>query len=110
MPSKEFGQRLREQRKLQHYTIEQLADKLNITAHYLGDIERGLKYPSFDTFILLVNTLEVRADYFLRDVANPSAEVFRHDLLQKIKDLPPEKQRAATDIFEAVLKNLEKLD
>lgn len=41
-----FGQRLREQRQNQGLTMEQLAEKANLSTNFIGAIERGLKEPS----------------------------------------------------------------
>ena len=38
-----FGQRLREQRQNQGLTMEQLAEKANLSSNFIGAIERGLK-------------------------------------------------------------------
>ena len=40
-----FGQRLREQRLKQNLTLEQLAEKANLSPNYVGMVERGLKEP-----------------------------------------------------------------
>lgn len=109
MTNKLFGQRLREQRKQRGLSIEQLAEKLDITSHYLGDIERGLKYPSMDTFIRIVNVLEVPADTFLRDDALPSGQAFANSLCEQMRDLSPDKCRAVTEIMENVIRNVKTL-
>ena len=46
-----FGQRLREQRQNQGLTMEQLAEKANLSTNFIGAIERGLKEPSLSTLI-----------------------------------------------------------
>ena len=38
-----FGQRLREQRLKHHLTLEQVAEKADLSANYIGMVERGLK-------------------------------------------------------------------
>ena len=37
-----FGQRLQEQRQNQGLTMEQLAEKANLSSNFIGAIERGL--------------------------------------------------------------------
>jgi len=57
-----FGQRLREQRLKQNLTLEQLAEKANLSSNFVGMVERGLKEPSLSTIVKLLNGLNVSAD------------------------------------------------
>ena len=50
-----FGQRLREQRLKQNLTLEQLAEKANLSPNYVGMVERGLKEPGLATIVKLLN-------------------------------------------------------
>ncbi|MBS6623034.1 MAG: helix-turn-helix transcriptional regulator [Faecalibacterium prausnitzii] len=52
-----FGQRLREQRLKQNLTLEQLAEKANLSPNYVGMVERGLKEPGLATIVKLLNGL-----------------------------------------------------
>lgn len=62
-----MGGRIKETRKMQGLTQEQLAEKVDVTLEYISQIERGLKMPSMQVFIKLVEVLDVSADYLLRD-------------------------------------------
>lgn len=53
-----FGQRLREQRLKQNLTLEQLAEKANLSPNYVGMVERGLKEPGLATILSI--SAEVR--------------------------------------------------
>ena len=46
-----FGQRLREQRLKHHLTLEQVAEKADLSANYIGMVERGLKEPGLATIL-----------------------------------------------------------
>lgn len=46
-----FGQRLREQRLKHHLTLEQVAEKADLSANYIGMVERGLKEPGLATIV-----------------------------------------------------------
>ena len=54
-----MGDRIKEIRKKQGLTQEQLAEKVDITLEYISQIERGLKIPSMQVFIKLVEVLDV---------------------------------------------------
>lgn len=50
-----FGQRLREQRLKHHLTLEQVAEKADLSANYIGMVERGLKEPGLATIVKILN-------------------------------------------------------
>lgn len=52
-----FGQRLREQRLKHHLTLEQVAEKADLSANYIGMVERGLKEPGLATIVKILNAL-----------------------------------------------------
>ena len=62
-----IGDRIRAARKEQKLTQETLAERVDVSPYYIGEIERGTKTPSLDLFIKLVEALNVSADYLLRD-------------------------------------------
>lgn len=62
-----MGDRIKETRRMRGLTQEQLTEKVDITLEYISQIERGLKTPSMQVFIKLVEILDVSADYLIRD-------------------------------------------
>lgn len=68
MKLENIGKRIQQFRKQKGMTQEALSEKLNLTPHYLSAIERGVKLPSLETLILIINALEVSADDVLVDV------------------------------------------
>lgn len=68
MDSKYIGERIKTIRQNKKWTQEQLAEKLGLSAVYIGLIERGEKIPKLETFINIANCLEVSADTLLEDV------------------------------------------
>jgi len=54
-----IGIRIKELRKKQRISQEQLAEKADINSKYLSRIERGTENPTLDMFIKLANALEV---------------------------------------------------
>ena len=65
-----IGKHIREQRIRKNWKQEQLAEKTELSVVYIGMIERGEKLPKLETFIKLLNVLEVPADEVLEDVLN----------------------------------------
>ena len=88
------------------YSQEQLAEKADIGVMYLGEIERGVKMPSMKIFIKLVETLDVSADYILRNELPSGKEYVFDEITEKLAGLTPKQRKAAVDILDAYLKNL----
>ena len=91
-----MGDRIREARKQQGLTQEQLAEKVDITLEYISQIERGLKTPSMQVFIKLVEVLDVSADYLLRDSVSTRNLYGDKQIGSKLERLTP-KQRVALE-------------
>ena len=62
-----MGDRIKEARKNCGLTQEQLAESLDVSVEFVGQIERGQKLPGMQVFIKLIEVLSVSADYLLRD-------------------------------------------
>ena len=101
-----LGQRLRQIRQEKGYTLQSLAGKAGIGNVYLSEIERGLKMPSLNSFIRIVEALEVSADGVLRGELSSGKEYIYDEITQKMQGLTPKQRKAAVDILDAYLKNL----
>lgn len=62
-----LGRQIRKQRQLVNYTQEKLADMANISASFLGHIERGSRKASLETLVSIANALNVGTDKLLID-------------------------------------------
>lgn len=98
-----LGQRIREQRRKKGWTMDKLAEKADQSVNYVGDLERGVKTPSLDTFIRIVEALDVPADVLIRDSAAPASYVADDELNRKLSRLTPGQKKAATDILNAYI-------
>ena len=65
-----MGKRIRKQRKLKKYTLEQLAEKLDCSTTFIGQIERAKGKPSLETVVKIANVLEVSVDSLLFEDLN----------------------------------------
>ena len=65
-----MGDRIKETRKNRGLTQENLAEQLDVSVEYVSQIERGIKMPSMQIFVKLVEVLDVSADYLLRDIVS----------------------------------------
>ena len=101
-----LGQRIRESRIKKGYTQQELADRAEIGVVYISEIERGVKMPSLNIFIKIVDTLDVSADYVLRDELPSGKEYISMEIAEKLLALTPSQRKTATDILEAYISNI----
>ena len=59
------GERIRELREIQNYTRETFAEKVDISAKFLYEIETGKKGFSADTLCRIATVLSVSCDYIM---------------------------------------------
>ena len=91
-----IGDRIKAARKKLNLTQEALAEKVDVTLYYMGEIERGVKTPSLDLFIRLIEVLDVSADYLLRDTISTGNVYGDKRMARKLENLTP-RQRAAVE-------------
>ena len=102
-----LGQKIRQVRKKRGYTQRALAQIANVGGAYLGEVERGMKMPSLNIFIRLIEALDVSADYILRDELTSGKEYIYDEITQKLKNLTPKQRKTAADILDAYLHNID---
>ena len=101
-----FGKRIRQARLSRGYTQQALAEKAGIGEMYVGEIERGVKMPSINSFIKIIEALDISADYVLRDELTSGQEYIYDEITEKLKGLTPRQRKSAADILNAYLQNL----
>ncbi len=99
--SVEVGNRIREIRKKYNVTMRDLAEALDISEQYMGEIERGKHFPSLDKLVIYLNQFDVSADYILygtlpEKVPSPEA----NDLTKNLPNLDKQELQAFTDMLE----------
>jgi len=107
MDKVELGAKIREVRKECGYTQEKLAEMADIGTMYLGEIERGEKMPSLKIFIQLIESMNVSADYILRNELTSGKEYVFDEITRKLEKLTPKQRKAARDILDAYINNLD---
>jgi transcriptional regulator with XRE-family HTH domain len=78
-----FGKRLRDLRKAANLSREKVAELTNITSNYLGEVERGEKWPSLQVLTALGHALHVSpARFFEIDPHSADPKALRKQLDQ----------------------------
>jgi transcriptional regulator with XRE-family HTH domain len=91
-----MGERIKQARNAGRLTQEKLAEVCNISASFLGHIERGTRIPSIETLYSLCRALNVSADYLL----GLSAETVIQPILD---DLTQEEIEAGSKLFKRII-------
>lgn len=79
-----LGKRIRDERLLLRLTIEQLAERVDKSTNYIGQIERNDGKPSLETIVDIANALGTTVDALLKD----SLKTKQHDgTIQEISTL-----------------------
>lgn len=83
MDYKAIGRKVYRLRKSMKLTQEEMAKRCNISASFLGHIERGTRVASLETFVALCNTLEVSPSYLLEYELNGNRPPKPDDMSQE---------------------------
>ena len=88
-----IGQRIKRVRESANITQEELAKAVGCSTKHIGAIERGIKTPSLETFVIIANTTGASADILLQDVLENSADSIINTLSLSGMQLSPHLQR-----------------
>lgn len=102
MDLKAIGSRIKAERKKLGLTQEKLAELVNVSPHYIYEIERGMKAMSVDTLMTVAVKMELSADYILFGVQRRDLG----SLYQKLDELSDERRLRAERVFEQLLPDL----
>ena len=88
----DLGRRVKELRRKQKMTQEELAEKLDISASFLGHIERGTRIASLETLVKLCIALDTDPGYLLAASTGSLAR-------QYPADMPEETRKQLAELF-----------
>lgn len=97
-----IGSRIKAERKKLGITQEKLSEMINVTTHYIYEIERGMKSMSLDTLVLLSEKLELSLDYIIFGTQRRELGTF----YRKLDELSDERRLRAEKVFEELLPHL----
>ena len=98
-----FGRRVRAARKALKLTIEQAAERADLNAAYLGEIERGEKRASFETIIALAASLEVAPIVLFQfDRAETDPAVLRQRISRIVEACAEQSLQQAYRVLQAI--------
>lgn len=101
------GARIKNCRRKKNWTQEKFAEMIDVSPHYIYEIERGSKTMSIYTLDSVASTLGVSTDYLLYGI--PSSDA-RNSLNQEpdklslyVETIPPRKRDSVAEIMKAIL-------
>lgn len=104
MDFKQIGIRIKKIRYSRGLSQEKLAELIDVSPHYIYEIERGTKTMSLYTLDRLVTTLNISADFLLYGHKNTE---YPPDKLSLLTDtLTPRKRATLAEIVEILLPRL----
>lgn len=108
MPPDRIGSNIRKYRKAKNLRQQDLAEMVNVSVNYIGMIERGEKVPALETFVDIINALEVSADVVLADVLKTGYRVKESLLAEKLQSLPRRERERVYDVVDALVRHAAK--
>ncbi len=82
-----LGARIKNKRLEKNLTQEQLAEKVDLSAVYIGQIERGERKMTIQTLVKLANVLETSIEELLSDSTEGNLNAKLNELLDVAKKL-----------------------
>ena len=100
-----IGKNIRSYRIKRKLRQEDLAEITDLSVTYIGMVERGEKIPALETFIKILNALEVSADIILADVLKVGYEIKSSLLTEQINALSSTERDKVFDVIETLIKH-----
>ena len=100
-----IGKNIRAYRMRKKMRQEDLAELTDLSVTYIGMVERGEKLPALETFINILNALEVSSDVILADVLKVGYEVKSSIITEEISKLSAEEREKVYDVIATLIKH-----
>ncbi|WP_127589163.1 helix-turn-helix domain-containing protein [Paenibacillus koleovorans] len=104
-----LGARLRQERLKQDLTQEKIAEKIDVSHAYIGQIERGERSLTLDTLVRLANQLGVTVDDLLQESIQKGNEHYVNKIRQVILNRSEKEQQMALEVITLMFSHLDKL-
>lgn len=103
MKYESIGKNIRKYRVDKKMRQEDLAEKTGLSTTYIGMVERGEKIPSLESFLSILNALNISADLVLYEVLNTGYEIKTSLLNEKLERLSPHDKKLVYDVIDAII-------
>lgn len=103
----DLGKRIREERLKLRLTQEKLAESIDVSSSYVGQIERGERSVTLDTLIKIINILGVTIDYLLEDSVDIENDNFIDQIKQLLHGRNIKQKRMALDVLKVMFSHMD---
>lgn len=103
-----LGKRIREERLHLNTTQESLAEAVDLTTAYIGQIERGERTPTLENLIKITNRLGVSVDYVLSDSLNPTKDPAVIEISQLLSNRTLVEKEMAVSVLKTIFSHLDR--
>jgi len=104
-----LGARLKKERLKNEWTQEKLAEKIDVSHAYIGQIERGERALTLDTLVRLANRLGITVDDLLNDSIEKSNEHYVNKIRQIVVKRSEKEQQMALEMIKLMFSHLDSL-
>ncbi len=107
MDFKTLGKKIKKERQKRSLTQEKLAEKLDISESFLGQIERAETKLSIETLVKIATELNVSIDYLLMDSINTEPVAALNEIESMLSTKSPEQSKAFLKIIRVLSNNID---
>jgi len=104
---KAIGQRIKEIRKQQKKTQEQLAERISVTVGYISQVERGVTKVNLDTLSEISAVLDEDIAYFITGTAINTPSYMQDSLNDKFTSLNYTQKQILLELLDVIQRNYE---
>jgi len=107
MDYKNLGKRIKEERLKLNLTQAKLAEEIDISDTYMGQIERGERSLTLDTLVRLASRLGITIDFLLKDYVEDTEVNLMAQFKQIISSQPDSRKQMAIDVLKTMFAHLD---
>ncbi|MEW4370979.1 helix-turn-helix domain-containing protein [Paenibacillus kandeliae] len=104
-----LGKRIREERKRLNLTQEKLAERIDLSEAYIGQIERGERILSLDTLLKITDQFGVTVDYLINNSLDSNDDQFLNQLKKIMIDRSIKEKKMILDVLRVMLAHVDEL-
>ena len=89
----QLGKKIRSLRLTNQLSQAELAESIDVSTNYIGQIERGDRKPSLETLVSLCEVLHTSLDYILSDSRSSSDDYIMFNIESELKKLSTDEKQ-----------------
>lgn len=103
MIEREIGKKIKFYRKKRGLTQEQLAEKVELSSHFISALERGMYSVKLENLVKIINVLECTADDLFCDSLSDKTRANASRLAKEMATLPEHEQERIFKVVELLV-------